>query len=238
VTADDVVTAPDGTRVVLGEIGQKVVFENDRVRVWEVALAPGEDQPWHLHHNPYLVLCLEASPGRMDWLDGAPPRHLSETVGGVVFRPTSPVHMLTNVGETFYRNRLVETKDLGEDAVPGPTPTPSAVPASAPDGSPHVDPGQQVLWENEQVRVWRLDLAAGETRGWAAPANPWVLVTREPAPLRRIRSDSSVEQFDDDAGAARYDDGVHASQLLNLGTSAYSGWLIELLYRGENAPTP
>src|SRR5690606_41507720 len=45
----------DGTQVVLGEIGQKMLLENDRVRLWEVALAPGETQPWHLHHNPYLV---------------------------------------------------------------------------------------------------------------------------------------------------------------------------------------
>jgi len=238
VTAGEIVTAPDGTQVVLGEIGQKVVFDNDRVRVWEVALAPGEEQPWHLHHNPYLVLCLEASPGRMDWLDGAPPRHLSETVGGVVFRPTSPVHMLTNVGNTFYRNRLVETKDLGEDAVPGPVPGPMTVPASAPDGSALVDPGRQVLLENEHVRVWRLDLAPGEYRDRDAPANPWVLVTREPAPLRHTRSGSSTEPFDDAPGAARYEDRGVATQLLNVGTSAYSGWLIELLYRGENAPTP
>jgi len=27
----------------------------------------------------------------------------------------SPVHRLTNIGTTFYRNRLVELKDLGEN---------------------------------------------------------------------------------------------------------------------------
>src|SRR5690606_41787753 len=72
-TAGTTAQAPDGTQVVLGEIGQKMLLENDRVRLWEVALAPGETQPWHLHHNPYLVVNIQASPCRMDWLDGAPP---------------------------------------------------------------------------------------------------------------------------------------------------------------------
>ena len=55
-TAGTTVQAPDGTEVVLGEIGTRVLLENSRVRVWEVSLAPGEAQAWHLHHNPYVVL--------------------------------------------------------------------------------------------------------------------------------------------------------------------------------------
>src|SRR5690606_40918235 len=88
-TAGTTVQAPDGTQVVLGEIGQKMLLENDRVRLWEVALAPGETQPWHLHHNPYLVVNIQASPCRMDWLDGAPPRYVSEYVGGIVYQNVS-----------------------------------------------------------------------------------------------------------------------------------------------------
>ncbi|MFC0542701.1 hypothetical protein [Kutzneria chonburiensis] len=116
-TAGQIVYSPSGERIVLGEIGQTVLLDNPRVRVWEVVLAPGEVQPWHLHHNPYLVLNLASSPCHMDWLNGDPPRYLEETPGGVLFRPTSPVHMLTNDGEKTYRNRIVELKDLGEEAV-------------------------------------------------------------------------------------------------------------------------
>ena len=36
-TAGTTVLAPDGTEVVLGEIGTRVLLENSRVRVWEVA---------------------------------------------------------------------------------------------------------------------------------------------------------------------------------------------------------
>ena len=34
---------------VLGEVATKVLFENDRVRVWEMRLEPGESSPVHRH---------------------------------------------------------------------------------------------------------------------------------------------------------------------------------------------
>jgi hypothetical protein len=145
-TAGQIVHSPSGDRIVLGEIGQRVLLDNDHVRVWEVTLKPGETQPWHLHHNPYLVLNLESSPCHMDWLNGDPPRQLLETPGGVVFRPTSPVHMLTNDGDRVYRNRIVELKDLGEEAVGEVTPT-VLEPL----------PGLPIVFENKDVRVYGVD---------------------------------------------------------------------------------
>ena len=110
----DVVVSPSGEEIVLVDVGQRVLYDDPVVRVWEVQLEPGETHPWHLHHNPYVVLSIDGSDGRMDWLDGREPRFLSEHRGGSVYRPVSPVHRLTNIGTSFYRNRLVELKDLGE----------------------------------------------------------------------------------------------------------------------------
>ena len=112
----DVVADPSGTEVVLGDIGTEVVFENEHVRIWEVRLEPGETQPWHLHHNPYVIVAIEEAQNRMDFLDGDEPRHMTETSGRVVFRDAGKVHMLENVGETRYVNRLIELKYLGENA--------------------------------------------------------------------------------------------------------------------------
>ncbi len=112
----DVVISPDGEEIVLVDVGQRVLHDDPVVRVWEVALEPGETHAWHLHHNPYVVLSIEGSQGRMDWLDGSEPRFISEHRGGFVLRPVSPVHRLTNIGTSPYRNRLVELKDLGENA--------------------------------------------------------------------------------------------------------------------------
>jgi hypothetical protein len=112
----DIAQDPTGAEVVLGDIGTSIVFENEHVRVWEVRLEPGETQPWHLHHNPYLVLGIETADNRMDFLDGTEARHMHEESGHVVYREAGKPHMLTNEGETRYVNRLVELKMLGEDA--------------------------------------------------------------------------------------------------------------------------
>ncbi|MFI6759839.1 hypothetical protein ACIBF5_11960 [Micromonospora sp. NPDC050417] len=169
-SAGTVVQTPDGSPVTLGEIGQRVLLVNPRVRVWDVALAPGESQPWHLHHNPYVVLCLETSPCRMDWLDGSPPRFLSERVGGVVYRPVSPVHMLTNHGDAHYRNRIVELLDLGEEASGVPDPTlPPAEPTT--DG---LDP--ELVFADDDVRVWGVEVAPGARHEWRAGNLPVVVV--------------------------------------------------------------
>lgn len=115
-SAGTVVTAPDGSSVTLGEVGQRVVFENDRVRVWEIVLEPGEHQPWHRHLNPYVVVALASADNRIDPFGGGEPRLVHEPLGGVVYREAGEVHMLTNRGATRYHSRLVELKLLGEAA--------------------------------------------------------------------------------------------------------------------------
>jgi hypothetical protein len=172
VSAETTARAPDGYRVVLGEIGQRVLLVNQRVRIWEVQLAPGESQPWHLHHNPYLVLCLATSPCRMDWLDGSPSRFLSEQVGGVVHRPVSPVHMLTNHGGTNYRNRIIELLDLGEEASGVPEPVRS--PTGEQPATDILD--ATVVFSDDEVRVWSVEVPAGARQRWPVRDNPTVVV--------------------------------------------------------------
>jgi hypothetical protein len=106
----EVVKGPGGAEVTLGPIGDRIVFENDHVRVWEVRLEPGECQPWHLHEHPYVIIALEEAHNRMEFLDGSEGRRMHETPGRVVFRDAGKVHNLTNVGTTRYVNRLIELK--------------------------------------------------------------------------------------------------------------------------------
>lgn len=190
-TAGMTVEAPDGTKVVLGEIGTRVVFENSRVRVWEVALDPGQAQPWHLHHNPYVVLCLSTSPCHMDWLDGSPARQLSETVGGSVYRPVSPVHMLTNDGDAPYRNRLIEVLDLGEEASGKPQLRASG------DGSfaESVVPAKVVL-EEDDVRVRHVIPEPDASYTWTTGATPSLVIdldlsTEAPAGVQYVEPGES-----------------------------------------------
>jgi quercetin dioxygenase-like cupin family protein len=119
-SAGTVVTASDGSEVVLGEVGQRVVLENDQVRVWEIVLEPGEQQPWHQHQNPYVVVALAPADNRIDPLDGGAPRLVHEPIGGVVFREPGEVHMLTNRGATRYHARLIELKGASVQRPDGP----------------------------------------------------------------------------------------------------------------------
>ena len=114
---DDTVPLPDGGEVRLGDVGQEIILENEHTRVWHIALEPGESQPWHLHHNPYLVIAIEAADNRITYLDGSF-RDVHEFVGRTIEMRPSPVHMLTNVGSTRYLSRLIEFKVLGEN-LPG-----------------------------------------------------------------------------------------------------------------------
>lgn len=159
-----IVTGPDGERIVLVDVGQRVLLDDPLVRVWEVSLDPGQTQPWHLHHNPYVVLCLASSPGRMDWIDGSEPRFTREYVGGAVLRPVSPVHRLTNIGPDHYRNRLIELKELGEEGSGrAASPRPADINAesrSRADDSPGADP--DLVLDNRYVRVWTVTTGADE----------------------------------------------------------------------------
>jgi hypothetical protein len=45
------------------KIGQRVVFEDDQIRVWSIDLPPGERLPFHRHRRDYSWTCLTAGQG-------------------------------------------------------------------------------------------------------------------------------------------------------------------------------
>jgi len=156
-----IVHSPAGEEVVLDDVGQTVLLDNPVVRVWDVSLEAGETHPWHLHHNPYVVLSLAGSKARMDWLDGSEPRFLNEYRGGSVYRPLSPVHRLTNIGGRFYQNRLVELKDLGEN-LPSPVdvgPGDRSVEGQRP--GPELSDGRLPVIDHPHVKVWTVAADGG-----------------------------------------------------------------------------
>lgn len=105
------VEASDRNRGPLGPIGQRVMYEDERIRVWEVVLEPGQRQPLHRHDNPYLVIAIEGSRNLIENVDGGR-REVVEEPGGVVSREAGEIHTLTNIGTARYVNRLVELKHV------------------------------------------------------------------------------------------------------------------------------
>ena len=92
-----------------GPVGTRVVFENERVRVWEIELAPGESLAMHQHDLDYVVVTLTPGETTVEWEDGRRESSRSQP-GEILWRSAPHAHALTNHGREIYRNRLIELK--------------------------------------------------------------------------------------------------------------------------------
>ena len=103
------------TEQVLGQVGQEILLENDRVRVWHITLAPGETQPLHHHGLAYVVIAVQGAKNVIHTAAGER-IDVEEETGSVVYREPGQTHMLTNAGDTVYVGRIVELKAGAEAA--------------------------------------------------------------------------------------------------------------------------
>ena len=90
-------------------VGTRVVFENEKVRVWDIELGPGERLPMHLHELDYVFVVLTDGVTTIEWEDGRRETNRHKR-GDVMWRQAPHAHALTNDAETPYFNRLIELK--------------------------------------------------------------------------------------------------------------------------------
>jgi hypothetical protein len=96
----------------LGEVGQRIVLENEHVRIWEVRLEPGETIDFHIHYHPYIVISLGGGENEIETVFGKK-ISIQEPLGSTVFiDDMRPVHRLTNRSNVTYLSRLVELKHI------------------------------------------------------------------------------------------------------------------------------
>ena len=93
----------------MGEVGTKFIFENERVKVWEFTLGPGESIETHTHEHDYFFYPIEGSTlevaragGRVDVL--------TLEAGRVYWRTQGDTHSAKNIGPGRYHEVLVELK--------------------------------------------------------------------------------------------------------------------------------
>jgi beta-alanine degradation protein BauB len=95
------------------QVGTKLLFENDRVRVWDLRLAPGESTGVHCHETDYLYVVIGDGTLQTVHGDGRrdPPRRMQD--GEVRFRAVEGenVHDAINVGDGPWRNIVIELKE-------------------------------------------------------------------------------------------------------------------------------
>ena len=99
----------------MDRVGSKVLFENERVRIWEFKLEPGETGNLHRHEHDYILVQIEgdrmavvpdaSTSGEYDEYqeaDVVPGQHFWIEKGGV--------ERARNVGQKPYHEILVELK--------------------------------------------------------------------------------------------------------------------------------
>jgi hypothetical protein len=101
---------------VMGDVATKVLFENDRVRIWEMRLAPGEASPVHRHDLDYVLVQIDG-----DTIKGVfEPESAGEYHGEVeaevvpgqfIYLEKGGVETAVNSGTKPYYEILVELKD-------------------------------------------------------------------------------------------------------------------------------
>lgn len=108
-------TGGRGDDRVLGDIGTKVVYEDDAVRVWRLTLAPGEESPVHRHDLDHLLIQVRGD--RIAVIpepdsEGPFTEELAADVvpGAVVHVRRGGIERARNVGHERYLEVIVELK--------------------------------------------------------------------------------------------------------------------------------
>ncbi|MDG2263167.1 MAG: hypothetical protein P8N50_12605 [Actinomycetota bacterium] len=100
----------------LGAIATRLLYEDDKVAIWEQRLAPGEATDAHLHENAYILIDVEGDKLRVDPADGYENPHFDESFelytkpGRALEVPAGSYELAVNTGASAYHGILVELK--------------------------------------------------------------------------------------------------------------------------------
>ncbi|MGI5490989.1 hypothetical protein [Microtetraspora malaysiensis] len=95
--------------------------------------------------------------------------------------------------------------------------------------------GQEIVFENEQVRVWEIELEPGQSQPWHHHLNPYLVIALEAAD-NRIDSihGGDPRLVHEPVGGVVYREPGEIHMLTNRGESHYRCRLVELKCLGEN----
>ena len=101
---------------VLGNVANRMLFENDRVRIWEMDLAPGACSDVHRHDHDYVLVILEgdriAAEPEPDSAGSFRERiEFDVEPGQTIYVNRGGVETAINAGTKRYREILIELKE-------------------------------------------------------------------------------------------------------------------------------
>ena len=92
----------------MAEVGSKLIFENERIRVWEFTLQPGETIGAHRHEHDYFFYPIEG--GTLEVSRDSGVTRATLEAGQVYYRKGGDTHAAKNVDDHRYHEVLVELK--------------------------------------------------------------------------------------------------------------------------------
>ena len=99
----------------MGDVATRVLFENDRVRIWEMDLPAGEASPVHRHDLDYVLV--QISGDRIAGVyepDSAGPYtgvvEADVVAGQVIYIDRGGIEVAKNIGNERYHEILIELK--------------------------------------------------------------------------------------------------------------------------------
>jgi len=95
----------------LCQVGQRIVLENERVRVREINLDSGEID-FHTHYHPYLVTSLGGGDNEIGTIFGDRFKTVEELGSTVFINKMRAVHRLMNRATIPYLSHFVRTEKL------------------------------------------------------------------------------------------------------------------------------
>jgi len=98
---------------ILGNVGTRLIFENDRIRVWELDLPPGGKSDVHRHEVDYVIVQIDriAAVPEPD-TRGKYTEYIEADVvpGKTIYVGRGGIETAVNVGRRRYREILIELK--------------------------------------------------------------------------------------------------------------------------------
>jgi beta-alanine degradation protein BauB len=105
--------------------------------------------------------------------------------------------------------------------------------AADPKGNPI---GTELVYEDDSVRVWRIELAPGETAGWHTHYLDYTTVVVEGDLVERPNGDGTVDRIEVKPGAImRWNQGTLRHALRNIGTKTFRNVIVEVKGRQTGA---
>ena len=99
----------------LGDVATKLLHEDDQVKIWEMALEPGEETAPHEHKHDYILVIIEG-----DRIAGVPHVRSQGASLNYIEADVEPgswyklekggIELARNIGKKYYREIVIELK--------------------------------------------------------------------------------------------------------------------------------